>query len=142
MTNEKRTAETIIKNFNTNNPFEIADYLNINIIFEDLGKIKGYYTKRGDMKLISINKWLNYQSQRFVCSHEIGHSLLHSSVNVLYFIENTIFSLDKIEKQANTFAVELLLSDNIIKQYEDYHTLEQIAVNEGVPIELIKYKYN
>lgn len=53
--------------------------------------------------------------QAFVCAHELGHALLHRNINTPFLSKNTLFSIDKIERQANTFAVELLLPDNILK---------------------------
>ena len=55
--------------------------------------------------------------------------------------ERTLFSVDKYEVEANTFAVELLLPDWVVSQYKNTEfTLDDIAVMNGVPAELAHLK--
>lgn len=71
--------------------------------------------------------------QRFVCAHELGHVVLHPNVNTPFMKAHTLFSIDKFEKEANTFAVELLMPDEIVHEYE---TIFAAAAACGVPTEV------
>lgn len=70
--------------------------------------------------------------QRYTCVHELGHAVLHKSVPMPFLKRHTLFSVEKIERQANTFAVELLMPDNLLKEYEGY-PVKDIAYMAGVP---------
>ena len=50
-----------------------------------------------------------------------------------------MFSRDKFERQANTFAVELLLPDELLREYEGY-SIYHIAASYGVPEEFVELK--
>ena len=49
------------------------------------------------------------------------------------------FSRDKFEMQANMFAVELLLPDDLLREYPDC-TVYQLARSVGVPEEFVELK--
>ncbi|EHT9920531.1 toxin, partial [Listeria monocytogenes] len=44
--------DELIKKWNTRNPFEIAEFLEIAIFFEDLGNMYGYYNMKNRIKMI------------------------------------------------------------------------------------------
>ena len=61
-----------------------------------------------------------------VMAHELGHAILHRKQNC-YFIRNkTLFLNSKTEQEANLFAAELLIDDNIVLEHPDY-TYTQIS---------------
>lgn len=135
----KKLVTKIIKKYKTNNPFELAEALGIEVLYENLGSINGYYTKMLRSKYIHVNYNLNESRQRYTVAHELGHAILHPNANTPFLRENTLFSVDKLERQANTFAVELLMPDNVISQYEGY-TVHNIASLVGIPngLEVLK----
>lgn len=137
--NIKCTVEKLIKKHNTNDPFEICKALDIVVRVENLGNIFGYCDTHFRMRSIHINENVPEHLQAFVCAHELGHTLLHKNVNTPFLSKNTLFSIDKIERQANTFAVELLLPDSLLREYEDinFYGLAQCA---GIPkgLEMLK----
>lgn len=139
ITKEKEEAEKLIKQYKTNNPFEIAEYKKIQLFYCDLKGLRGVYRYYKRNKQIFINSTLPKHIQRLVCSHELGHSIFHTNLNTPFFESNTLFSKNKLEVQANRFAIELLLPDNLIIDYPEY-TIEQIARMEYLPIELINLK--
>lgn len=51
----------------------------------------------------------------------------------------TFFSASKLEREANTFAVELLLPDDFIRENEGC-SIYQLARLRGVPEELVELK--
>lgn len=137
----KSKAEKLINRFKTNDPFKIIDnYKNILVYKVPLrGGVKGLYQYYKGIRFIFINDELNRPSRDMVCAHELGHALLHTKLNVCFFRENTLFVPNKYEYQANKFAAELLLPDILIKSYYGY-SLEQIALDNDIDIELCKFK--
>ena len=65
-------------------------------------------------RCIFLNENLSDNEMKLVMSHELGHAIMHRKLNC-YFIRNKIILLDsKIELEANAFAVNLLIPDEII----------------------------
>ncbi|MGG1718735.1 ImmA/IrrE family metallo-endopeptidase [Bacillus wiedmannii] len=124
----------IVKKHGTTNPFEIAKRKKIIVLFEDLGNTLGFYNTYKRSKFIHINNQINEITQRFVCAHELGHAVLHPKANTPFLRNQTFFSVDRLEIEANTFAVELLLTDNMVSAYKDTHlSIQEIAEIHGVP---------
>lgn len=128
----------LIKKYKTNNPFKIADMLNISIFYEELGTINGYYNKPLRMKQIHINDALSENMKKFTCAHELGHALLHPDVSTPFLRSQTLLSVNKMEIEANTFAVKLLIPDDIIRENRDLTTqqLSRLLGYEQALIEL------
>lgn len=101
----KRTVEKLMRKYNTNDPFKLAEKLNIIVKYDDLGNTWGYFITYKRIKIIHINNNLEEWLQRYTCAHELGHSILHKGVPTPFLKKHTLFSIDKIERQANTFAV-------------------------------------
>ena len=72
----------------------------------------------------------------------LGHAVLHSRLNILFLESNTYCITNKFENEANKFAAELLISDNVLQDYPDYFTIEQIAAVANVHEELLKLNFN
>ena len=127
--------------YDTSNPFDLAACLGIKVIFEDLGTINGYYNKQLRMKQIHINQNLPEYIQKLTYAHELGHALIHPNANTPFLRNSTFYSVDKLEIEANTFAAELLISDDDIEEYKDF-TVEQFSRLTGYHEELIRLKLN
>ncbi|HEE9030852.1 ImmA/IrrE family metallo-endopeptidase [Bacillus cereus] len=124
----------IVKKHGTTNPFEIAKRKNIIVLFEDLGNTLGFYNTYKRFKFIHINNRIDETIQRFVCAHELGHAVLHPKANTPFLRNQTFFSVDRLEIEANTFAVELLLTDEMICAYEDTRlSIQEVSEIHGVP---------
>jgi hypothetical protein len=110
----------LIKKYGTNNPFKLAKKLNIEIIFDDLGEVRGLFKRILKRKFIFINSELSEFDQMLVCSHELGHAVLHASSNYQFMIDNTkILRLSKLENEANLFASYLLFpNDDFIESLD------------------------
>ena len=123
-------------------PFEIASLKNINVVLWDLhDEIQGFYKYDKRNKYIVINSNLDETSQYFVCAHELGHSQLHPRVNTPFMRDKTFLSVDRIEVEANTFAVELLWPDVSLADYENSNlSIRDIAGIYGVPEEVVHLK--
>lgn len=137
----RETAARLIKKYESNCPFEIAKQRGISILYEALGGALGYYNCYKRVQFIHINNDISESLQRFVCAHELGHALLHRDANTPFLKKNTFFSTDKIEVEANTFAVELLLPDECIYEYKDTSaTIKEVALSYGIPEEMSHLK--
>ena len=130
----KGTVNKLIKNNNTNNPFLICEALDIVVKYENLGSILGYCDTHFNSNALE-------EIHRFICAHELGHAILHPKINTPFLRNNTLFSVDKIERQANTFAVELLLPDKLLQEHEDIN-FYSLAKCHGIPdgLETLKLK--
>ena len=130
-----------IEKYATNDPFEIAKQKGIIVIREKLGSALGYYNSYKRIRFIHINEDINEKLAKFVCAHELGHSILHPDANAPFMKANTFLSIDRIEVEANTFAVELLLLDKTIYEHQDLNmTLEEVASMYCVPNEVAHLK--
>lgn len=137
----KQIVTQLITKHRTNNPFEIASQKNILVLYEQLGDILGYYNTYKRIPMIHINSDSDATEQRYTCAHELGHRILHPYVNTPFLKKNTFLSIDRIEREANQFAVELLMPDNLL--YENRHTamtLSEAASIYGVPVEVAHLK--
>lgn len=135
----KGTVIKLINRNNTNDPFAICRALDIVVTFEPLGAILGYCDTHFRMRSIHINEQAPEEMYPFICAHELGHALLHKNINTPFLSKYTLFSIDKIERQANAFAVELLLSDDYIRENEGC-SLYDLAASRGIPQQFINLK--
>ena len=103
----KNKAKELIKEYRTTNPFKLADYLKIKIVYLDYKGWYGSYAVIQNRKYIFLNGNLDKASQIFVCSHELGHCF-HEYEHVLTFKNYVLFGEDTLEKEANIFAAFLI----------------------------------
>ena len=114
--NVKLRVLNLIAKHRTRNPFKLARALNIEIIYQDLGEVRGFFKKILRRKYIFINNELSEFDKKLVCAHELGHAILHSSNRIQFLIDNTkILKRSKIEDEANLFASWLLFPENDIE---------------------------
>lgn len=133
----KKTVHNLVSKFKTNDPFELANYKNIHVILFNLHEeIQGFYKYDRRNKYIIINSNLDEPAKKFVCAHELGHSQLHSRINTPFLRKNTLFSTDRIETEANRFAVSLLLYD---KDLQCYETKCSCLRENGIPLEMERF---
>ena len=136
----------MVTRYQTNNPLELASLLNIKIIPWDLDdEILGLYMYDRRSRYIFYNTKLenNINMRNFVISHELGHAILHTKLNTPFLRKKTLYSIDKIEKEANRFAIELLLPDSCLYELKNENiSIYEAAQMYGVPkkfAELKKY---
>lgn len=137
--NIKHIVDYYVKKCDSRNPFDIADYLNIQIQTGQLGTPCGCYMFLKNHRCIFLNENLSENEMNLVMSHELGHAIMHRKLNC-YFIRNKTLLLDsKIEIEANTFAVNLLIPDEIIMENMNY-TTEQLSRLLGYNQKLIELR--
>lgn len=132
-------AESIVKKYHTRNPFEIVKEKNAILVYAPLVDVRGFYQYFQRNHLIYIDENLPDNEKTFVCAHELGHMLMHKKENTVYMDTHTCFNTDKLEIEANTFAAELLIPDEII--LENHHmTTEQLSRLLGYEQALIELR--
>nr|DAL71303.1 MAG TPA: IrrE protein [Bacteriophage sp.] len=110
----KRLVAYYVKKYETRNPFRLAEYLNVFVHVGSLGSRAGCYMFLKNHKCIFLNEDLNEQERMLVMAHELAHSIMHRKENC-YFIRNkTLLLTSEIETEANMFAAELLIPDDLI----------------------------
>lgn len=119
-------------------PVAIANYAEIRIAILPLGEISGNYMLLKRKRWIFINENIPTDSPMFkvIVAHELGHALLHRKENCAFIRNKTLLSTYGIEREANWFAAQLLINDNILEEYAGY-TIDQFCSSTGYPIELI-----
>ena len=97
----KKIALHLIKKYNTQNPFEIADLLKIEYIIGPMGHYSGCYLYLKKHRCIFLNDELSESEKTFVMAHELGHAILHRTENCYFIRSKTFLSTAWIEKEAN-----------------------------------------
>lgn len=130
------------KKYGTRNPFELAEFLNINVIHWDLhDEINGFYQYEKRNQIIFLNNKLSNVNQFVVCAHELGHAVLHRRSSMPFMRSYTLFSIDKIEVEANKFAAYLLIPDESLFDSYEQMTIYDIATLYNVPVKLAELKF-
>ncbi|MEK3722261.1 ImmA/IrrE family metallo-endopeptidase [Paenibacillus sp. FSL H8-0034] len=131
-------VKKLIQLHGTNDPFRIASMRNILVLYEYLGKSTwGYFSCVNRIPIIHLHELMKEAQSRFTCAHELAHALLHPKVNTPYLKAHTLQSIDKVEREANQFAVELLIPDHILLEG---FSVYDAAVVCGVPGEVAHLK--
>lgn len=134
----KRLVTYFKKYYGTNDPFEIADRLGV---LYQIGNCKneGCYMFLKNHRYIFLSNKLDQAELRLVMAHELAHAIFDRKDNC-YFIRNkTLLSVSRLERRANLFAAYLLISDEMLHEY-DGHTQEQFCNCTGYPKELIELR--
>ena len=109
----KKRVEKCVRKYGTRDPFELADRMGV---LYQVGKFSfaGCYMFLKNHRYIFLSDQLEDNERRVVMAHELGHAILHRKQNC-YFIRNkTLFLNSKTEKEANQFAADLLIDDDIL----------------------------
>ena len=104
--------------FKTNDPYVIAKYYGIKILYRD-SPVKDFtaYTMKfpNYPTIISINNAYTDFSKKVLCAHELGHALLHEgAVNHFKITSNNLSAT--VEREANLFALALLGNDDFMME--------------------------
>lgn len=135
----KSKVKRLVQLYNTNNPFEMVKGMNVILVYYPLDGVRGFYQYFQRNNIIYLDEKLSPHEQAFVLSHEMGHMFLHKKSNAIFMDTRTQFNTSKYEIEANRFAMELLLPDNILIEYQEY-TTEQISRITGYSQNLIELR--
>lgn len=135
----KQLVNYYVKKFNTRNPYKLAECLNVEVQIGELGNQAGCYMFLKNHKCIFLNEDLEENEMRLVMAHELGHAIMHRKENC-YFIRNkTLMLTSKIEIEANAFAAELLIPDELIFEHPDMPA-DQLARISGYNEKIMDFK--
>lgn len=134
----RKLIRRYVKKFRTNDPYKIAENLNILWQFGSLGECAGCYMPLKRHKYIFINQDLPEHLQKLTMAHELGHAIMHPKDNC-YFLRNHTDFVSRMEIEANTFAMELLIMDYELQEYAHY-TVEQLSRIYGYEERLIELR--
>lgn len=138
----RKKVQQLIRRHGTNDPERLARTMGINVIYIDLGgSVYGTYLKYKRVKTILIDAERTPEHlRRFVLAHELGHAVCTPDANTSWISAYTLaLNTDRIEREANTFAVELLLPDDLVRENEGC-SIYQLARLRGVPEKLAELK--
>lgn len=137
--NIKLRVKNLEKKYGTRDPYKLCKRLKINIIYMDLGEIKGIYKKVVTNKFIVINEKLDRFCQKVVLAHELGHAILHHSKEIQALKDYDLFPQfsNQIEVEANTFAAELLIDDD----FDNDEYIENPSIDIRILEQLKELKY-
>ena len=139
----KKLVRRLVRKYQTRDPFEIIKGLNVILIFTHLEGIRGFYQYFQRNNIIYIDEDLPDSEKRFVCAHELGHMFLHKKINTVFMDSRTFMPHDKFERQANIFAADLLIPDDILSEAIDQgYTDRQLARLVGCCEELVRLRLN
>lgn len=137
--NIKKKADELARRFQTRNPFEIIRGLNVILVFAPLISTRAFYQYFQRNNIIYIDENLSHHEQMFECAHEMGHMFLHKKANSIFMDTRTGFITNRYEKEADTFAMDLLVADNILSEYQEY-SMEQLSRLLGYEQRLIELR--
>ena len=103
------------------NPFELLKEQNAVITYSDFDKMEGLllYDKKQSFVSININRPIT--RQRFTAAHELGHIFLHTEIKGNNFICPISVKKNDIEKEADTFASNLLMPTEELNKRVDFY---------------------
>lgn len=136
----KKIVEGMIETCGTRDVYELVDKLEITVIKKTLSGKKGRFLRDiFNNEYIYVSNELSVEEEKIVIAHELGHLILHTSLLTSHYTENNLLVKDKLEVQANKFAAELLIPDDV-EIYEGM-TTKELACYLKIPEELVKLKY-
>jgi Zn-dependent peptidase ImmA (M78 family) len=120
VTEARKKALSLVKRYGTDNPFELARCLGVEVRYSDsFHKLKGMYTVIARNRFIFLGLQNGEEMNRIVCAHELGHDQLHREAAKVGPMQE--FALwdrsSEMEYEANVFAANLLLSDEEMLSY-------------------------
>lgn len=72
-------------------------------------------------------------------AHELGHAVFHMKEDCCFIKNYTLFLTSRLELQANMFAAELIIPDDILEKFT-YFPVQNIAEHTGLSTELVQYR--
>ncbi|MBS6295947.1 MAG: ImmA/IrrE family metallo-endopeptidase [Dialister sp.] len=136
----RSVVDNLCKKYKTRNPYELIDAMGIILQYgEHMENVRGFYLYDSRVKLICVGNNLPDHIERFVLSHELGHAIMHKRSSAP-FLQSTFLSVSRLEREANKFATELMISDEDIMEHWEF-TIDEWAMFYGLPREIIELRF-
>jgi Zn-dependent peptidase ImmA (M78 family) len=139
----KEQVESLVKTHQTSDPWELCDFLNVTVLEVPLHpKMHGFFINVSGEEFIYVNEQQSPQEKRVTIAHELGHLLLHPTLNSLFMMQKTFARPSRYEREADLFACHLLLPDDLFQSGGfGGETLEKISQETGVPLRFVEMKW-
>ncbi len=135
-------ADSLIKEHGSRDPLELMRALDISLVFAELPPaVDGFHMELDGKQAIVLNRTLEGWHLLFCAAHELGHALMHKTLNGFFIADNTHLQVGKFEREADLFAAALLLGniDHLEINTECLH--RQTGIPQGVIESYFEYKY-
>ena len=129
----KKLVSRLVRKYGTRDPFEMVKGMNVILVHYPLEGVRGFYQYFQRNNIIYLDERLTESEQRF------GHLFLHKKANAIFMDSRTHFNTDKYEREADTFAMELLVPDSVIFEHPDL-TISQLARLTGYAEQLLELR--
>lgn len=137
----KSRVNKLVRFYKTRDPFEMIKGMNVILVLHPLEGVRGFYQYFQRNNIIYLDERLSTIEKKFVLAHELGHMYLHKKANAIFMDSRTHFNTFAYEMEANKFAMDLLLSDEVMIEYlESGYTKEQISRMTGYHERLIELR--
>lgn len=131
LSNPNMTAYEILKNQNF-----VLGYIPTELHYR---LPEGCYFKLSPFRFVLIHPELDIHTKNLVYAHELGHSIEHPDVNTMDLEECDPVFVDKIENEADFFAAEFLLEDDVFLKNPTLSN-EEIAKKKHVLLKHVELK--
>ncbi|MDU0319001.1 MULTISPECIES: ImmA/IrrE family metallo-endopeptidase [unclassified Enterococcus] len=123
----------IAKKIGTYNPFAIAEYKNVDIVFTDKLPENQMGLAVSELEVAFIKSYFREQPfSLFLCAHELTHVIFHDGIQAYY--NRNRFAKGKIENEADKGAVYLLVNYYAeLFPYADYFRADLILEYFDLP---------
>ena len=120
------------------NVFRVIEENGIKLVFEDMDDSdSGLLLIEGGKATIAINKSHHTNRQRFTAAHECGHYFLHRGDGDKQLFVDQAFArgatasagTDSIEIEANQFAAELLMPEEMVRESVGGQSLSDLDIS-------------
>lgn len=140
-------AHELRAEYNTDNPFELCRELGICLLEQPMGThagaIKGFVMSVDGVCAVTVNSDLPEDVRKIIVAHEIFHAVEHCRDRICAYHDVALFDeISEMEKEANFFAAEFLLSDEkVLDTLNSDSTFFTAAASLYVPVELLDFKF-
>lgn len=138
--NPKKRALSLLKKFQSDNPYDLCASLNLTVLPVPLCDLRGFLVQLRRNNIVFVAENLNEFDSRFVLFHEIGHFVMHREVNRMFLDSRTFLKTSPYEREANQFATCCLYPDDAdLYSYID-RDIQTTSRCLGLPVELAQYR--
>ena len=135
-------AKALIEEYNTRNPFELAEAKDIVVIEQPLGEdTDGAILDYEEGRVIILSDKLNEIKRNFVAAHELLHLTIHNDEGAFIRQKNVYEKKKVLESEGNLFAVELIIDEEFFRTNEG-RTIKELSELTGMPENMISNKFD
>lgn len=116
----KEIVYDIVDTYRTRDPHIIAKKYGINIMYKEMGEIRGFFREIDGKSFIALNENLSEFMTKMVLAHELGHYFLHKDHydELIDIRDNFLGYASRMEKEANKFAAYLIIDKENLQNFD------------------------